>query len=106
MRILLTSIALLIAVIPASAISRYNAANMSCAEAKSRIRQEGAVILRFRSKMNPSVPRFGRFVLHVGFCTPAEIAEVTYIPTADTDNCPVRECQTTDFDDFDIWKRH
>ncbi len=43
MRILLATLALLIAAAPAGAISRYNAWNMSCAEAKGTIRAEGAV---------------------------------------------------------------
>lgn len=104
MRTLLALLSLLIAVAPAGAISRYNAATMSCAEAKSIIRDEGAVILRFRSKMNPSVPRFGRFVNGGRFCTPGEIAAITYIPTADSDSCPVRECQDVDYDD-ELWLR-
>ena len=106
MRILLASLALLIAAAPAGAISRYNAATMSCAEAKSAIRDEGAVILRFRSTFNPSIPRFGRFVYHVGFCEPSEYAATTFIPTADTRSCALRECQTIDrFDDFELWRK-
>jgi len=104
MRILLATLSLLIAAAPAGAISRYNAWTLSCAEAKDIIRSEGAVILRFRSKMNPSVPRFGRFVSDGGFCTPGEYAAITYIPTADIGSCPVRECQDVDYDD-ELWRK-
>jgi len=39
------------------------------------------------------------------FCASSELAEITYIPTADTDVCPLRECHLFDFDDdFEIWK--
>jgi hypothetical protein len=106
MRIVLACLALLTAAAPAGAISRYNAWTMSCAEAKDLIRAEGAVILRFRSTFNPSVPRFGRFVEHDGYCTTAEYAGYSYIPTADAKSCPVRECKTIEHEDeFELWKR-
>lgn len=107
MRILLPTLALLMAAAPADAISRYNAWNMSCAEAKGTIRAEGVAILNFRSTFNPSIPRYGRFVADQRFCASSELAEITYIPTADTDVCPLRECHLFDFDDdFEIWKPH
>jgi hypothetical protein len=106
MRILLACLALLTAAAPAGAISRYNAWTMSCAEAKDLIRAEGAVILRFRSTFNPSIPRFGRFVYHDGYCTTGEYADYSYIPTADARSCPVRECKQIERDDdFELWKR-
>lgn len=99
MRILAATLSILAAVGPADSISRYNAWTMGCAEARSIIRSEGAVILRFRSKINPSIPRFGRFVEDGRSCTPGEIAAFVYIPTADEQSCPVRECQDVDYDD-------
>ena len=104
-RILLATLALLIAAAPAGAISRYNAWSMRCAEAKGTIRNEGVVILNFRSKFNPSIPRYGRFVADQRFCSSSEFAEITYIPTADTKSCPVRECILRDFDDDFLWRR-
>jgi hypothetical protein len=106
MRTLLATLALVItAVAPAGAISRYNAANMSCAEAKAVIRSEGAVILRFRSTFAP-VPRYGRFVDRTYFCPTGQYADTVFIPTADTKSCPVRECTPYDPDrDLRIWKR-
>ena len=99
-------LAVLVAAGPAAAISRYNAWTMGCAEARATIRSEGAVILRFRSLMNPSIPRFGRFVSDGRFCTPGEAALLSYIPTADDQSCPVRECQDVDYDDdFELWRR-
>lgn len=106
MRLLLATLTLLIAVAPAGAISRYNAWTMSCGEAKSLVRNEGAVILRFRSTMNASAQRYGRFVNDNRFCTPGEYAKLSYIPTADVKSCPVRECQPVENDDdFDLWRR-
>jgi hypothetical protein len=93
------TLALLIAAAPASAISRYNAWTMSCEEARGHVREEGAVILRFRSTFNPSIPRYGRFVDHQGFCAASEFADTVFIPTADTRSCALRECILHDFDD-------
>jgi len=106
MRIILATLALLIAVAPADAISRKNAWSMSCAKAHNTIASRGAVILNFRSTFNPSIPRYGRFVADQRFCMGGEWAEVTYIPTADTRGCPLLECHQRDLDEFDIWLRH
>ena len=105
MRVFLALLALLVAIAPAGAISRKNAWSMSCARAQDTVYANGAVILNFRSKLNPSIPRYGRFVADQRFCAGSELAEVTYIPTADTNGCPLLECHLHDFDDFDIWRR-
>ena len=106
MRVSLALLALLVAIAPAGAISRKNAWSMSCAKAQDTVDAKGAVILNFRSKFNPTIPRFGRFVADQGFCAGTELAEVTYIPTADTKNCPLLECHLHDFDEFEIWRRY
>src|SRR3954469_11923117 len=98
MRFVIATLAMLAAIAPAGAISRYNVSNMSCAKARAIVRAEGAVILRFRSTYAP-VPRYGRFVASDYFCAASEIAETTYIPTADTRKCPVLECQLHDIDE-------
>jgi hypothetical protein len=105
MRILIATLAVLTAIAPASAISRYNAATMSCAKAKNIVRAEGAVLLNFRATY-ANVPRYGRFVTSDYYCASSERAEIVYIPTADTESCPVLECKLFDIDeDFGIWKR-
>jgi hypothetical protein len=79
---------------PARAISRYNAATMTCAEVQSRIQAEGAVVMHFRSSTNPSMQRFGRFVAGGGSCKAGTTAAFSAsIPTADTNSCAVKECQ-------------
>lgn len=105
MRTLLASIALMMAAMPAGAISRYNAWTMGCDQARSTVVSEGAVIMNFKSTMNPSIPRYGRFVADNSFCASGERAEVTYIPTADTKSCPVLECHIYDLDDDFLWRR-
>jgi hypothetical protein len=107
MRFVLGMLAVLVATAPAAAISRYNAWTMSCAKAQGLVRAEGAVILRFRSNFNPSIPRYGRFVANQSYCSVGELAEITSIPTADAKSCPVLEChQVEDYDEFDdLWRR-
>ena len=98
MRIAIALLAAMVAASPAGAISRYNAANLSCGEAKSIVRSEGAAILRFRSTY-ANVPRYGRFVKSNYYCASSERAETTFIPTADTKSCPLLECHIYDLDD-------
>lgn len=98
MRYLIAILATLAAIAPAGAISRYNVAKMSCADARALVLAEGAVILRFKPRF-AQVPRYGRFVASGYFCSSGEIAETSYIPTADTNSCPVLECQLHDLDE-------
>ena len=78
MRVFLALLALLVAIAPAGAISRKNAWSMSCARAQDTVYANGAVILNFRAKLNPLIPRYGRFVADQRFCAGSELAEVTY----------------------------
>jgi hypothetical protein len=95
MRILTATLCLLAAAAPADAISRYNTARMDYSEVKSRIGSEGAVILRFRSTFNPSIPRFGRYVAGTVFCDPDKVADFASVPTADTRSCPSGSARAT-----------
>lgn len=95
-RKLLAASALLVAgmaTMPAQAISRYESTRMSCDQAQSAISAEGAVILRYRSSRNPSLPLYDRYVAHGGYCEPNEYAANAYVPTADTRSCYVRVCK-------------
>jgi hypothetical protein len=83
----------------AHAISRYTSTSMSCERVKATIRQEGAAIMRYSSTRNPGLQLYGRFVSNGRYCSWSEAAVSTSIPASDTRSCPVRECQTVDFDD-------
>jgi hypothetical protein len=83
----------------AEAISRYNSTSMSCAQVREIVRSEGAVILRYRSTRNPSLPLFGRYVSDRRYCNFDEVAETAFVPAADTRSCLVRECKQFDPDD-------
>ena len=91
----------------AHAILRYNSTAMSCGEVKATVREEGAVILRWRSTRNPSLQLYGRFVAHEGFCSLGERAETSFVPSSDRTSCGVFECKQRTFDDEDffLWRR-
>lgn len=87
------------------AISRYNAALMSCGEVRARIAREGAAIVRYRSARTGQ-QLYGRYVLDDRFCASSERPETTYITTRDTNSCPVDECRPYDIDDDYLLFRH
>lgn len=83
----------------AQAISRYETGRLPCAQVQSIVSGDGAAILRFRSLRDPSVQRYGRYVSDRRFCQHNEQAKTAYVPAADTDSCPVRECIQVDPED-------
>jgi hypothetical protein len=91
---------LMLSVLPAGAqgISRYESVTMECEELRSRVREEGAVILRYKAKKNASIELFGRFVRDSRYCEYEERAKTTHVPAADTDSCRVFHCVVIDRD--------
>lgn len=83
----------------ANAISRYNSPSMSCAQVQAAIRNQGAVILRYSSQRDPSLPLYDRYVLHDGYCEYGEYAKYASVPTRDTPSCPVYRCEQRTYDD-------
>lgn len=88
----------------AHAISRYTSTSMSCAQAQSVIRNEGAAILRWRSPTS-GVQRYDRFVLNDDFCGVDEEATSTSVPTADRKSCPLYNCQMIVPDEYFFKRR-
>lgn len=83
----------------AYAISRYYSQRMTCDTVQAAIRNEGAVILRYSSTRNPSLPLYDRYVLHDGYCEYDEYAKFATVPTRDTASCPVYKCEQRTYDD-------
>lgn len=79
---------------PVAAIQRYNADRLSCAEIRGIIRDDGAAIMRYRSKMNPSLVLYDRYVRDRFFCTWREDAVRAWIPSNDRERCGVLKCDT------------
>jgi hypothetical protein len=81
---------------PAAAISRYNSTALTCDQVRQRVINERAVILRYPSTRVKNMTLYDRYVTRNAQCAPHEYAERAYVPTRDTDRCPVLNCQ--DFD--------
>jgi hypothetical protein len=78
---------------PAAAISRYNSQSMTCAEARQRVIDEGAVILRYPSTKVRGMTLYDRYVTRSAQCDSHEYAERAYVPTQDEPRCPVLSCE-------------
>jgi hypothetical protein len=91
-RFFLASVALVVAVSPALAISRYNSESMSCQAAQDIVQREGAVILRYPSRQVPGLELFDRYVANTAYCDADRYAKQEYIPTSDTRHCIVLAC--------------
>ena len=105
MKTMLLALAFTVIAADAHAISRYNTLGMTCGEVQAVLRNEGAAILRYRSKRT-GVPLYGRYVYTSHFCDVSQYADWRYVPTADVASCPVKQCEYYDTDDPFIRRRH
>jgi hypothetical protein len=100
----------MLATTPASAINRYNSEKMSCSQVQATIKSEGAAIMRYHSKANPSLQLYDRYVRNGSYCNWNEAAVPAWIPSRDDGSCFVRKCREVDhFDDhppFGPWIPH
>ncbi len=92
LKVLMIAIAFLLTSGSAEAISRYNSKSLSCANAKSLVKRQGAVIYRYPSKRNASLILYDRFVAHGGKCAYGETAAVKGIPTR-SGSCRLLYCR-------------
>lgn len=95
-----TSIVALVFILAAStqaqAISRYNSTQLTCDSVRQRVLNERAVILRYPSTRVQNMTLYDRYVTRNAECAPHEYAERAYVPTQDTERCPVLNCQDYD----------
>ena len=107
MRRIVLSAALLLAALPAQAISRYSSTSMNCIDVRATIGTNGAAIMGYQSTRNPGLPLFDRYVRNDMFCGHDEYAKLVVIPAADTPQCPVYRCEKVDTDRFPFFRfRH
>ncbi|MEO9613371.1 MAG: hypothetical protein ABJG86_09445 [Nitratireductor sp.] len=92
-RILVLTSLVALAATPAAAIARYQSEALDCGQAQAILEREGAAIFRYRSKRNPSLTLYDRYVLHGGYCGWDEYAANGWIPTRDDPQCFVRVCK-------------
>ena len=79
----------------AQAQNRPDSRAMSCGQVQTLIEQRGAVVL------TTGRHTYDRYVAGFGYCSAPYEPALTYIPAADTPQCPVYECrrQLRFFDD-------
>ena len=76
--------------------SRFGRLLRDVAAAQVSVINEGAVILRYPSTRVQGMTLYDRYVTRSAMCAPHEYAERAYVPTRDTDRCPVLNCQPYD----------
>jgi hypothetical protein len=89
MRTLVYAGPLLLIAFAASADPAYTITNMSCSAVQGAVRDNGSVILRWRSKSGASL--YGRYVSDRRFCRSGEIITFASVPAADK-SCNVKKC--------------
>ena len=92
-RVFLPAVAVLLFPASAEAISRYNAATMTCERVQSLVTRHGEVLFDFRSRNDPNVSMFNRFVAHGNFCPKGQYVAADFIPTANNPYCPLQVCR-------------
>jgi hypothetical protein len=85
--------AVLFATLPAQAAPRVQTMNKSCASIQSTLVTNGAAILRYPSKRNPSLTLYDRYVGDSRFCQSNEIGKWASVPAKDTGTCRVIACE-------------
>lgn len=75
----------------AQGISRVDASGLSCTALKQIIRDEGAVIVRSRSRLTGN-RLSDRYVSRRGFCFEGEVTRYNPVATRDTDRCSLKIC--------------
>ena len=91
--------------LPAQAIERVNTSKLSCATVQTKLVQNGAAILRYPSKRNPSLTLYDRYVGDSRYCGLDEIGKWASVPAKDARSCRVIACQKYEPNDFFRFKR-
>ena len=94
MRGLLVGIALVMLAAAAAAYPAYDLSRMSCAQVQAAVRASGSAILHYRSKSNPTLPLYSRYVSDSRFCDPGETAAYASVPALDDKSCTVHKCRS------------
>jgi hypothetical protein len=71
----------------------YDITRMSCAQVQAAVRSAGSAILHYRSKHNPSLPLYSRYVSDSRFCDPGKTATFASVPATDR-SCTVQSCRS------------
>lgn len=91
---------------PAKAATRVETMNNSCASVQRTLIQNGAAILRYPSKRNPSLTLYDRYVGDSRFCASNERGVWVSVPAKDTQSCRVIACELHEPDAFFPFNRN
>ncbi|MDQ6438277.1 hypothetical protein RB623_29880 [Mesorhizobium sp. LHD-90] len=95
MKTILAAIAVVVLASAALADTAYTITNMSCAQVQAAVKSSGSAILHYRSKSNPGLPIYSRYVSDARFCDNRETISFASVPTADKKSCTVKKCIST-----------
>jgi hypothetical protein len=92
MKRLLVAAAFSLVAFEASALTRYDIDNMTCAQVQALLTADGTATLRYRSKRTFSLPLYDTYVSGPQSCSNSEVALRTGVPSTDKKYCPVYKC--------------
>jgi hypothetical protein len=92
MRRLLLAAAFSLVAFQASALTRYDIDDMTCAEIQALVKTDGSASLRYHSTRNFSLPLYDTYVSGQQSCDNSEVALRTGVPSTDKKYCPVYKC--------------
>ena len=78
---------------------RLTTTSLSCDRVQGIVRQEGGIVMYWRSQRVQGLPRYERLVRDSNFCGPEDYAEPFSVPAADDAKCIVKRCQPRINDD-------
>ena len=76
----------------ASALTRYDIDNMTCAQIQALVAADGSAIAALSSKRYFSLPLYDTYVSGQKSCDDGEVALRTGVPSTDQKYCPVYKC--------------
>lgn len=91
-KLIATTLTLAISASAAHAISRHNSTSLTCDRIHAIIEAEGAAIMRYKSRKNPGLTLYDRYVSNGSFCDTEKYPITVGIPAADTQQCIVYRC--------------
>jgi hypothetical protein len=92
MKRLLIAVVFWLVAFEASALTRYDIDDMTCAQIQALVAADGAATLRYKSKRYFSLPLYDTYVSGQKSCDGGEVALRSGVPSTDQKYCPVYKC--------------
>jgi hypothetical protein len=88
----LCAVPLLLLASAADADPAYTVTNMTCKAVQAAVESSGSAILHYRSRSNPGLPLYSRYVSDASYCDSRTTIAYGSVPTADNKSCSVKKC--------------